>query len=310
MSAEKRWPSLPFAEWKDTCATLHMLTQIVGKVRLARTPWLNHSWHATLYITSRGLTTSPIPYGSRSFEINVDLIDHRLAIDAGEAGIRTITLAPRPVAEFYREIFAKLGELDINVKIYGKPNEVVNCIPFENDYEHAAYDRDYANRFWQVLVHADRVLKRFRSRFVGKSSPVHFFWGSFDLAVTRFSGRVAPQHPGGVPHLPDWITREAYSHEVSSCGFWPGNEQKPEALFYAYAYPEPQGFAAAKVAPPGATYDQQLREFLLPYDQVRAATAPDEKLLEFLQSAYEAAANYGKWDRAALERDESDPPHD
>jgi hypothetical protein len=303
MSSEQ-WPGLPFAEWKDTCATLHMWTQIVGKVRLALTPWLNHSWHATLYVTSRGLTTSPIPYGARSFEIDFDLIDHKLVIDAGAAGIRTLALAARPVAEFYREVFAKLGELDINVRIYAKPNEVVNCIPFENDYEHTAYDPSYANRFWQALSHADRVLKRFRSRFVGKSSPVHFFWGSFDLAVTRFSGRLAPQHPGGVPHLPDWVTREAYSHEVASCGFWPGGEQKPEALFYAYAYPEPDRFTKAKVAPRAAVYDDTLREFLLPYEEVRTSATPDETLLEFLQSTYEAAADCGKWDRAALERSE------
>ena len=301
------WPRLPFAEWKDTCATLHMWTQIVGKVRLVRTPWLNHSWHATLYLTSRGLTTSPIPCEARTFEINFDFIDHELVIDAGEAGIRTVPLTARPVADFYREVLAKLGELDIKVKIYAKPNEVVRCIPFADDYEHTAYVADHAQRFWRALVHADRVLKRFRSRFIGKCSPVHFFWGSFDLAVTRFSGRVAPQHPGGVPHLPDWVAREAYSHEVASCGFWPGSEEKPEALFYAYAYPEPQGFAQAKVAPGTAVYDDALREFLLPYEDVRTAAAPEETLLEFLQSTYEAAANCGKWDRAALERSEKIP---
>ena len=303
MSSDQ-WPSLPFADWKDTCATLHMMTQIVGKVRLARTPWLNHSWHATLYLTSRGLTTSPIAYEARAFAIDFDFVEHRLVIDSGEAGARTIALAPRPVADFHREIFAKLAELQIQVRIHGKPNEVANAIPFENDREHAAYDAEYANRFWRALTHADRVLKRFRARFIGKCSPVHFFWGSFDLAVTRFSGRRAPEHPGGVPHLPDWVAREAYSHEVSSCGFWPGSEQMPQPAFYAYAYPEPEGFAAAKAGPVGAAYDSAFREFIFPYDEVRNSASPDETLLEFLQATYEAAADCGKWDRVALERTE------
>ena len=235
------WPSLPFQEWKETYATLHMWTQIVGKIRLVQTPWINHSWHTTLYVTSRGLTTSPIPYGTRTFQIDFDFIDHRLLVQANHGEVGRMSLSPRPVADFYKELFEKLAELDLKVKIHTTPNEVATAIPFEKDYEHASYDADHANRFWRALVQADRVFKQFRSRFIGKCSPVHFFWGSFDLAVTRFSGRRAPEHPGGVPHLPDWVAREAYSHEVSSCGFWPGSEQMPQPVFYAYAYPEPAG---------------------------------------------------------------------
>jgi hypothetical protein len=213
-----------------------------------------------------------------------------------------MALAPRPVADFYQEMFARLAELGLDVKIHTTPNEIVNAIPFEKDYVHAAYEPDHAHRFWRALVQADRVLKQFRARFIGKCSPVHFFWGSFDLAVTRFSGRRAPEHPGGVPHLPDWVAREAYSHEVSSCGFWPGSEQMPRPVFYAYAYPEPDGFRTAKVGPGGAAYNSELREFILPYDDVRLSASPDAALLEFLQSSYEAAADYGAWDRPALER--------
>lgn len=300
-----QWPALPFRDWKDTYATLHMWSQIVGKIRLVRTPWVNHSWHTTLYLTARGLTTSPIPYETQTFQIDFDFIGHKLLIQSSDGRSRTMPLAPRSVADFYLELFAKLAELNLDVKIHTTPNEVVNAIPFEQDHEHAAYEPDHANRFWRALVQADRVFKQFRARFIGKCSPVHFFWGSFDLAVTRFSGRQAPQHPGGVPHLPDWVVREAYSHEVSSCGFWPGSEQVPQAVFYAYAYPEPDGFRAASVAPGGAAYDTQLREFILPYDDVRQAAAPDAALLEFLQSSYEAAADLGAWDRAALERAEA-----
>ena len=297
-----QWPSLPFQEWKDTYATLHMWTQIVGKIKLVQSPWINHSWHATLYVTSRGLTTSPIPYGTRTFQIDFDFIDHRLLIQASDGGLKTMSLVPRSVADFYQELFAKLAELQFNVKIHTTPNEVVNAIPFEEDHEHASYESDYANRFWRALVQADRVFKRFRVRFIGKCSPVHFFWGSFDLAVTRFSGRRAPEHPGGVPHLPDWVTREAYSHEVSSCGFWPGSDQMPQPVFYSYAYPEPEGFSTAKVEPGGAAYNSEFREFIFPYDEVRQSSSPDEALLEFLQSSYEAAADFGGWDRSALER--------
>lgn len=303
-----QWPSLPFQEWKETYATLHMWTQIVGKIRLVQMPWINHSWHTTLYVTSRGLTTSPIPHGTRTFQIDFDFIDHNLIIGASSGEVRIIPLAPRAVADFYQELFAKLAELNLPVKIQTTPNELADPIPFEKDYEHKAYDADYANRFWRALVQADRVFKQFRARFIGKCSPVHFFWGSFDLAVTRFSGRPAPAHPGGVPHLPDWVAREAYSHEVSSCGFWPGSEQMPEAVFYAYAYPEPDGFRTAPVRPDGAAYNLEMREFILPYDVVRQAASPDETLLEFMQSTYEAAANFGNWDRSALEQPEHRGP--
>lgn len=299
-----QWPSLPFQEWKDTYATLHMWTQIVGKIRLAQTPWVNHSWHTTLYLTSRGLTTSPIPYGARTFQIDFDFIDHSLLIQASDGAVRTISLSPRAVADFYEELLDTLAELNLKVRIHTTPNELANPIPFEKDHEHTSYDAKYANRLWRALLQADRVFKQFRARFIGKCSPVHFFWGSFDLAVTRFSGRRAPEHPGGVPHLPDWITREAYSHEVSSCGFWPGSEQMPQPLFYAYAYPEPDGFSAATVRPRGAGYNSELREFILPYDDVRQSSSPDEALLEFLQSSYEAAADSGQWNRSDLERSE------
>jgi hypothetical protein len=303
-STGDQWPSLPFQEWKDTCATLHMWTQIVGKIRLVQTPWVNHSWHTTLYIASRGLTTSPIPHGARTFQIDLDFIDHKLLILTGDGEGRAMSLAPRSVADFYGELSAHLAELNLEVKIHTTPNEVTTPIPFEKDYEHASYDREYANRFWRALVQADRVFKQFRARFIGKCSPVHFFWGSFDLAVTRFSGRRAPAHPGGVPHLPDWVTREAYSHEVSSCGFWPGSEQMPQALFYSYAYPEPSGFSTATVRPGGAGYSSELKEFVLPYDEVRQSESPDEALLEFLETTYEAAADIGGWNRSELERRE------
>jgi hypothetical protein len=299
-----QWPSLPFQEWKDTYVTLHMWTQIVGKIRLVQTPWVNHSWHTTLYITSRGLTTSPIPHGTRTFQIYFDFINHKLLIQTNDGEARIMALVPRSVADFYEELFAKLAELNLKVKIHTMPNEVATPIPFEKDYEHASYDAEYASRFWRALVQADRVFKQFRARFIGKCSPVHFFWGSFDLAVTRFSGRRAPEHPGGIPHLPDWVTREAYSHEVSSCGFWPGSEQMPQPVFYAYAYPEPEGFSTATVRPAGAGYNPELREFIFFYDEVRQLASPDEALLEFLQSSYEAAADFGAWNRSELERSE------
>jgi uncharacterized protein DUF5996 len=295
------WPALPVEEWKDTYATLHMWTQIVGKIRLVRTPWVNHSWHVTLYVTSRGMTTSPIPYVARTFQIDFDFIDHRLVIQTSDGAVRTIALRPVSVADFYGEVMTALWELDLKVSIHTKPNEVVEPIPFEQDHTHASYDANYANRFWCILVQSDRVLKEFRSRFIGKCSPVHFFWGSFDLAVTRFSGRPAPKHPGGVPNLPDSVTREAYSHEVSSCGFWPGGGAM-EPAFYAYAYPEPQGFKDYPVRPKAAFYSSDLREFILPYDAVRNANNQDEALLDFLQSTYEAAANRGNWDLASLKR--------
>lgn len=297
------WPSLPLEEWKDTYTTLHMWTQIVGKVRFAQTPWINHSWHVTLYVTCRGLTTSPIPYGERTFQIDFDFIDHRLVIETSDGEVRYIELRPRSVADFYREVMAQLRELGLDIHIHTLPNEVADPVPFEKDEQHASYDPEYANRFWRVLVQSDRVFKEFRSHFIGKCSPVHFFWGSFDMAVTRFSGRTAPLHPGGVPHLPDVVAREAYSHEVSSCGFWPGGGPVPYPVFYAYAYPAPEGFKDARVKPGSAFYNTDLGEFLLPYDEVRKAKMPDKVLLDFLQSTYEAAANLARWDRQALERD-------
>jgi Family of unknown function (DUF5996) len=302
------WPSLPLESWPDTYATLHMWTQIVGKIRLARTPWMNHSWHVTLYVTARGLTTSPIPDGNRTFQIDFDFVEHRLVVLTSDGGTRTLALRPRSVADLYRELFAALGALGIDVHIHTTPNEVADAIPFDQDETHAAYDAEYANRFWRILVQADRVLKAFRARFIGKASPVHFFWGSFDLAVTRFSGRTAPPHPGGVPHFPDWVAREAYSHEVASAGFWPGGGPMPRPVFYAYAYPEPEGFSRAAVRPAGAVYDQTLHEFVLPYDDVRSAPSPDAALLEFLESTYAAAADLGRWDRAALEWPGGHPP--
>jgi hypothetical protein len=295
------WPSLPFAEWQDTAMTLHMWTQIVGKIRLTLSPWTNHSWHVTLYLTSRGLTTSPIPHDSSTFEIRFDFIDHELRILKSDGAGRMIQLKPQSVAAFYRNLMKALQDLDLAVTINTTPNEIQEAIPFEQDEQHRSYDREYANRFWRVLVQSDRVLKEFRSRFCGKCSPVHFFWGSFDLAVTRFSGRPAPPHPGGVPHLPDAITREAYSQEVSSLGFWPGNAGMPTPVFYSYAYPEPSGFADAKLQPEAASYEPKLHEFILPYDAVRTAENPDVVLLDFAQSAYDAASKLGKWDREALE---------
>jgi hypothetical protein len=300
-SREQIWPSLDYAAWRETCATLQLWTQIAGKIRLALGPWINHSWGVTLYVTSRGLTTSLIPYGTRAFEIEFDFIRHQLCISTAEGDERAIRLQPQSVASFYREVMNKLQELAIEVHIGMRPNETLEAIPFDRDEKHAAYDPEYANRFWRVLLQADRVFKEFRSRFCGKCSPVHFFWGSFDLAVTRFSGRSAPPHPGGVPHLPDAITREAYSQEVSSLGFWPGNDQIPTALFYSYAYPTPDGFDQAKVKPAAASFHPQLREFVSPYDDVRRAESPDDAVMEFAQTTYDAAATLAKWDRAALE---------
>jgi hypothetical protein len=295
------WPSLPLEAWSDTCATLHRWLQIVGKIRLAQTPWTNHSWHVTLYVTSRGLATSPIPYGTRTFEIHFDFVAHRLGVGTSDGGIAVLPLEPQSVARFYRRLMEEMARLDLHVQIDTRPNEVPDAIRLDQDETHHAYDPEYANRFWRVLVQADRVFKTFRARFVGKCSPVHLFWGAPDLAVTRFSGRPAPVHPGGVPNLPDWVAREAYSHEVSSCGFWPGGGPITYPAFYAYAYPEPDGFAAAKVKPDAAFYSTDLREFILPYDAVRTSATPDDTLLAFLQSTYEAAANLAQWDRRALE---------
>lgn len=308
MTTNHQWPSLPLEAWDDTFATLHRLTQIVGKIRLAQTPWINHSWHVPLYVTAQGLTTSPIAHGTRTFEIAFDFLRHRLLIQSSDGNRATLPLRPQSVAEFYDVLLNRLDEMELAVAIHGSPNELEDAIPFAEDQSHNAYDPEYAARFWRVLVQADRVLHEFRARFIGKCSPVHFFWGSFDLAVTRFSGRPAPPHPGGIPNLPDWVVREAYSHEVSSCGFWPGGGAHPFPLFYSYAYPEPEGFAAAAVEPEEAFYSNALREWVLPYDAVRDAPSPDDALLAFLQTTYEAAAELGRWDRSALERDKDPRP--
>jgi hypothetical protein len=301
-SRPSAWPPLPLEEWSDTAATLHMWMQIVGKVRLVQSPWINHSWHVTLYVTASGLTTSPIPHGARSFEIDFDFLRHRLIVRTSDGGEAGFPLRPQTVAAFYARLLEQLRGLDLPVKIYGKPNEIADPIPFAEDDTHHSYDPEYASRFWRILVQADRVLKEFRARFIGKCSPVHLFWGGDDIAVTRFSGRAAPEHPGGIPNLPDWITREAYSHEVSSAGFWAGGGAISYPAFYSYAYPEPDGFAAARVKPEAAFYSTDLKEFILPYDAVRQSNDPDATLLAFLQSTYEAAANLAGWDRAALER--------
>jgi hypothetical protein len=296
------WPALPFDTWRETCATLHLWTQIVGKVRLVQSPWTNHSWHVTLYVTPRGLTTGPIPHGGTTFSIEFDFVDHRLIVETSAGALRAIPLQPRSVAEFYGVVMATLAELGVPVRIRTMPNEIPNAVPFEQDHQHAAYDPGAANRFWRALVQVDRVFKVFRAGFIGKCSPVHFFWGSFDLAVTRFSGRPAPPHPGGVPNMPDWVAREAYSHEVSSAGFWPGSEAFPEAAFYSYAYPEPKGFRGAAARPAATRFEGSMGEFILPYEAVRGDSAPDQALLAFMQSTYEAAADHAAWDRAALER--------
>ncbi|MEO8114887.1 MAG: DUF5996 family protein [Phenylobacterium sp.] len=294
------WPALVYDDWAATAATLHMWTQVVGKVRMALSPPVNHWWHVPLYVTGRGLTTSPIPFGGRSFEITFDFLAHRLEIACSDGRLLGFALEPRTVADFHALLMGALAKLGIEPRIWTIPCEVENPIPFEQDVVHRAYDADAAQRFWRVLVQADRVMKLFRARFIGKASPVHFFWGSFDLAATRFSGRRAPRHPGS-PVLPASVSGEAYSHEVSSCGFWPGAPGAP-ALFYAYAYPEPAGFRDAQVRPRSASYDEKLGEFVLPYAAMREALSPDFALLVFLQSTYEAAADLGRWPRADLER--------
>jgi len=295
------WPALPLQEWKDTYATLHMWTQIVGKIRLAHTSLFNHWWNVTLYVTSRGLTTSAMPCDDRLFEMEFDFMDHDLLIRSSDGGSKTVRLYPRPVADFYRETLAALQSLRIPVTIWTTPVEVEDRTPFEQDQKHAAYDPEYAERVWRILLQTNRVLTEFRSRFIGKTSPVHFFWGAFDLALTRFSGRPAPAHPGA-PNMARFVAVEAYSHEVSSCGFWPGGGPVDMPVFYAYAYPEPEGFKEYAIRPAEAFYHPQMREFLLPYDAVRTAKSPDQVLLDFVQSTYEAAANLAKWDRGKLER--------
>ena len=295
------WPELPTAGWRETYETLHLWTQIVGKIRLARSPWLNHSWHVALYVTARGLTTSPIPDGARTFQIDFDLIDHTLRVSTSDGAVRQFALSGHSVASFYAAVMSELAGLGIAITIDEMPNELPEPIRFSQDDRHATYDPDAVRRFFQILVSADSVFKQFRTGFLGKASPVHFFWGSFDLAVTRFSGRRAPRHPGGVPHLPDEVACEAYSHEVSSAGFWPGSGAIDYPAFYSYAYPEPAGFRATQVRPDAAFFSEALGEFILPYDAVRIAAQPEQALLDFLQSTYEAAANAAKWDREALE---------
>jgi Family of unknown function (DUF5996) len=300
MTTTHQWPPLTLAEWKDTYETLHMWTQIVGKIRLVLCPPVNHWWNATLYITPRGLTTTSIPYKDRNLQIDFDFIDHLLVIQT-DGPTKTIPLQPRSVADFYHEVMGTLESLGMPVTIWTTPVEVQDRTPFEKDEKHAAYDPKYAQRIWRIMAEASKVFNQFRSRFVGKVSQVHFFWGAFDLAVTRFSGRTAPPHPGA-PNMARFVAVEAYSHEVSSCGFWPGGGPVNEAAFYAYAYPEPQGFKDYPIQPQEAFYHKEMGEFLLPYDVVRNATSPDDVLLSFLQTTYEAAANCAKWDRQSLER--------
>jgi Family of unknown function (DUF5996) len=290
-------PALPFDSWRETLETLHMWTQIVGKVRLKLSPLVNQWWNVPFYVTARGMTTSAMPYQQHAIEVQFDFIEHKLTIESSEGRVVTMALVAESVAQFYRKFMAALTELGVNVHIWTMPCEVPNPTPFEQDNVHAAYDPLAAHKFWRILVWVDQILKEFRARFQGKASPVHFFWGSFDLAVTRFSGRVAPERPGA-----DSITREAYSHEVSSAGFWPGGGDIKGPAFYSYAAPEPPGFAVQRVRPEAAFYHPQMKEFLLMYDDVRAAASPKTALMEFLQSTYDAAADGGKWDRKALER--------
>lgn len=289
------WPELPLEQWKDTAATLQLWTQIVGKVRLIQSPWINHSWHVTLYVTPRGLTTSPIPYEEASFSINFDFVGHQVIIHVSDGRSDVLPLRAESVAAFYARLMDSLRKLGVPVRIRKMPNELPDPIAFDRDETHRAYDPEYANRWWRILVQADRVFKIFRARFIGKCSPVHYFWGSADLAVTRFSGRPAPKHPGGVPYLPDSVAQEAYSHEVSSCGFWAGGGAVPYPAFYAYAYPVPTGYADARAGPAAAFYSKDFGEFILPYDAVRTSGSPDDTLLEFLQATYDAAARLGNW---------------
>ena len=294
------WPPLPFGEWRDTGETLHLMTQVVGKVRLAQTPWLNHSWQTPLYVSPRGLTTGAIPHGGRLLDIEFDLIDAALKIRT-DGLAATVPLKAMPIADFYRQVMEALEAVGTPVAINRTPNEMAEAVPFDEDTAPRAFEPEQARRLWRALVRADQGLKLFRTAFLGKASPVHFFWGSFDLAVTRFSGRRAPPHPGGVPHLPDAVAREAYSHEVSSAGFWPGGPGLKEAVFYAYAYPEPPGFRDASVQPAAASFNTAFGEYVLPYEAVRTSPDPEATLMAFLETTYAAAADAGKWDRAALE---------
>jgi len=299
-SSASDWPQLVNAEWEETRATLHLWTQIVGKIRTRNMPWINHSWHVTLYVTPRGLTTLAIPAGRRSFQVDFDFLDHRLEISASDGRAITFDLKPMTVADFHAKVKAALAELDLPTGYHGAPNEVEQATPFHSDTEHASYDADHVERLHRALVLTDSMMQQFRAGFRGKCSPVHFFWGSFDMAVTRFSGRIAPPHPGGFPNMPDWITREAYSHEVSSAGFWPGGGGA-EAIFYSYAYPAPAGYADQPARPEAGVYSQDMQEFILPYAAVQSSPTPEADLLAFFESTYEAAAYCAGWDREALE---------
>jgi Family of unknown function (DUF5996) len=299
MTLTTEWPELDYPQWQDTLATLQLWTQIVGKLRLSLSPWVNHSWQVPLYLTARGLGTSPMFVGGKALELEFDFLAQQLRLQTSAGEERSLALVPRSVADFYAQILGLLHELEVAVAINPRPSEIADATPFAEDHAHASYDGAAAQRFWRALLQADRLLKLFRSGFIGKVSPVHFFWGSFDLAVTRFSGRRAPPHPGGVPGLPDAVVREAYSHEVSSAGFWPGNDAFPEAAFYSYAYPEPAGFRERAL--PAARYEATLGEFVLPYASVRAAAEPDRLVLDFLTGTYVAAADAARWDRGALE---------
>lgn len=296
------WPALPLDEWRPTYDTLHLWSQMVGKTRLALAPMQNHWWQITLHVTSRGLGGPPLPFDNRTLDLDFDFLDHTLVARTSDGATRSLKLAPKPVADFYAEYLEMLRGVGVEVRLRPVPCEMETVVPFTEDRTHASYDADAAQRCWRALAHADRVLRAFRGRFLGKCSPVHFWWGGFDLSCTRFNGRVAPPHPGGIPNLPDWITREAYSHECISAGWWPGGGALNEPAFYAYAYPEPAGLPEAPARPAAAYYHRELREFILPYDAVRQAPDPDAALTEFLQSTYEAAAGLARWDRAALER--------
>ena len=302
MSTVEPWPALPLAGWQDSYETLHLWTQVVGKVRLALAPMVNHWWQVPLYVCARGLTTSAMPYGDRVVELTFDFRDHVLRVETSDGGSRTVALAPRSVADFHGETMAALRAVGVDVRIHRRPVELPAVIPFDEDETHAAYDGEAVRRCWRILAQAGRVLGEFRGRFVGKCSPVHFWWGSFDLACTRFSGRRAPPHPGGIPNLPDRVAREAYSHECMSAGWWPGGGAVNEPAFYAYAYPEPAGCPEAGIRPDAAYYHPELREWILPYDAVRTAADPDALLLAFLESTYDVVARLGAWDRSALER--------
>ena len=302
VSANSQWPDLPFEAWRETCETLILWMQIVGKVRIASTPLINHWWNATFDVTSRGVVAPAMPYRGRTFDVTFDFAEHRLRVEASDGHSEVLVLEPMPVADFYTRFMQALHRLGIDVHIWTMPSEIEGAIAFEQDRTHAQYDRIYVEKFWQALVQANRVLTEFRARFIGKASPVHFFWGGLDLAVTRFSGRTAPPLQGKTPNVAKWVMDEAYTHEVSSCGFWPGNGGYGRAAFYVYAYPEPAGYGDTGLKTAAALYEKDLGQFILPYDAVRQARDPDALLLGFLQETYEAAAELGKWDRNALER--------